>query len=99
MRVQKISWILYFVGSLLVFGSWVNLVSTGVGWIGWLMAIIGWAIPNFVSPKRERERIAVPVQAPISRAEEIEKLQLLRKESVITEEEFLEEKQRILREK
>ena len=45
-NVQSISWLLYLVGSLLVFGSWVDIVPAGVGWVGWLMALVGWAISH-----------------------------------------------------
>jgi hypothetical protein len=91
MKVSKISGILYIVGSLLVFGSWVNLVPTGLGWIGWLMALIGWGLSNASNTSRER------VVLPVSRADEIEKLDILRKEGVVTEEEFQLEKIRILK--
>ncbi len=94
MRLHKVSWVLYIVGSLLVFGSWVNLVPTGLGWIGWLMALVGWAVTG--ATNSSRERVAVSVVRPISRVEEIEKLDLLRREGVISEEEFLREKARLL---
>jgi hypothetical protein len=29
MGLQQVSWILYIVGSLLVFGSWIDIVPTG----------------------------------------------------------------------
>jgi hypothetical protein len=82
----RVSWVLYLVGSLLVFGSWVHLVPTGVGWIGWLMALAGWAIPaRRNSPS-----------AFASRADEIEHLVNLRQRNVLTDEEFEREKRRVL---
>ena len=36
---DRASWLLYLVGSLLVFGSWIDIVPNGLGWIGWLMAL------------------------------------------------------------
>lgn len=88
MSRHRISWLLYIVGSLLVFGSWVDLVPVWLSWIGWLMAICGWAIGN----TEKRQVIVTP-----SRTDELAKLDLLRKEGVVTEDEFQREKQRILR--
>jgi hypothetical protein len=89
MKTRRISWLLYLVGSLLVFGSWVDLVPTGLGWAGWLMALVGWAAGN--GPDRTGEG-----HTALSKAEQIEKLDHLRQRTVITEEEFLRAKQRLL---
>jgi hypothetical protein len=40
---DRVSWLLYLVGSLLVFASWMDIVPNDLGWIGWLMALGGWA--------------------------------------------------------
>jgi hypothetical protein len=88
MKRYKISWWLYIVGSLLVFGSWVNIVPAALGWCGWLMALGGWALSN--APRRQA--------VARSKANEIAKMDLLRKEGVVTEEEFQQEKARILQE-
>jgi putative oligomerization/nucleic acid binding protein len=88
-KTDHISWLLYFVGSLLVFGSWVDLVPTGLGWTGWLMALVGWAIGN-------RHSRSENGHTPLLKAEEIEKLDHLRQRNVISEEEFQREKQRLL---
>jgi len=93
----KISWACYLIGSLLVFGSWVSIVPTWLGWIGWLMALAGWAVGSLGS--RNQCRIERPAVRPFSKAEEIAKLDLLRKEDVISEEEFQAEKRRILNER
>lgn len=82
----QVSWVLYLAGSLLVFGSWIHLVPTDVGWIGWLMALAGWAIPA----RRQSQR------AFASRADEIEHLVSLRQRNVLTDEEFEREKRRVL---
>jgi putative oligomerization/nucleic acid binding protein len=84
---ERVSWLLYFVGSLLVFASWMDLVPNGLGWIGWLMALVGWAIGSRISPTEH---------APLSAAEQLEKLDNLRSRKVITEQEFQQEKQRLL---
>ena len=86
MNAQRASWALYVVGSLLVFGSWVDFVPTGLGFIGWLMALAGWAIRNV------RE---VDSQPQLSPAEQIEKLDMLRQKRVITDDEFQKEKRRL----
>ena len=84
---DRVSWFSYMVGSLLVFGSWVDLVPTGLGWIGWLMALVGWAVGN-------KNRSVAP-HSSLSKAEQIEKLDLLRHRNVLTEEEFQQEKRRL----
>jgi len=88
-KAERVSWLLYVVGSLLVFGSWVDLVPTGLGWIGWLMALVGWAIQTRRAPSDGS-------QTSISRAEEIERLDVLRHRNVISDEEFQKEKRRLL---
>ena len=42
--IAYISWILYIIGGLIVFSSYLNLVPPGVGWIGWVIAMIGWGL-------------------------------------------------------
>jgi hypothetical protein len=83
-NTDRISWLLYLVGSLLVFGSWVDLVPAGLGWIGWLMALGGWAAGSRQG------------HTSVSKAEQIEKLDHLRQRTVLTEEEFQQEKRRLL---
>jgi hypothetical protein len=83
------SWLLYLVGSLLVFGSWIDVVPPGLGWIGWLMALGGWAIGA-------KHHGSTELRTAISTAEQIEKLDHLRERSVISEDEFQREKRRLL---
>src|SRR5436190_21477339 len=78
-NTARITWLLYVVGSLLVFGSWVDLVPAGVGWIGWLMALGGWAAGS-------------RGHTSVSTAEQLEKLDHLRQRTVLTEEEFQQQK-------
>jgi hypothetical protein len=87
--IDRISWPLYLAGSLLVFGSWMNLVPTGLGWTGWLMALVGWAVGTRHNRSHEGH-------SSVSRAEQIEKLDQLRQRTVLTEEEFQREKRRLL---
>ena len=89
MTTASISGLLYFVGSLLVFGSWVDLVPTGLGWIGWLMALVGWAVGN-------RHDRSGDGRTAVSKAEQIEKLDHLRQRAVLTDDEFQREKRRLL---
>jgi Short C-terminal domain len=88
-NTERVNWLLYLVGSLLVFGSWVGLVPTRIGWMGWLMALLGWAVSTRRNPSDEPH-------VSMSRAEQIEKLDLLRHRNVITDEEFQQEKRRLL---
>jgi hypothetical protein len=80
---------MYLVGSLLVFCSWADLVPAGLGWTGWLIALVGWAAGN----RRHGTEDPYPLR---STAEQIEKLDHLRQRAVITEEEFQREKRRVL---
>ena len=89
MGTNRASWVMYFVGSALVFASWVNLVPTGLGWTGWLMALIGWAI----GARTDRGDHEHP---PMSNAEQLEKLDQLRRRNVLTEEEFQQQKRSVL---
>jgi hypothetical protein len=86
---DRVSWLLYVVGSLLVFGSWIDIVPDGLGWIGWLMALGGWAI----GARRYRPDYPHPLA---STAEQLEKLDALRQRNVITDEEFQQQKRRLL---
>jgi Short C-terminal domain len=86
---DRASWLLYLVGSLLVFGSWIDIVPNGLGWIGWLMALGGWAIGT------RRYRWDYPHPSG-SVADQIEKLDALRQRNVITDEEFQMQKRRLL---
>jgi hypothetical protein len=80
---------MYLVGSLLVFGSWMDLVPAGLGWAGWLIALVGWAAGNRRHGTEGRYTLE-------STGEQIEKLDHLRQRAVITEEEFQREKRRLL---
>jgi len=86
---DRASWLLYLVGSLLVFGSWIDIVPDGLGWLGWLMALGGWAFGT----RRYRWDYPHPSGAV---AEQIEKLDALRERNVITDEEFEIQKRRLL---
>lgn len=88
MSIYRISWPLYIIGSLLVFGSWVGLVPPALAWIGWFVAMGGWFVGNTQKRKTDTR----------SRANEIANLNVLRNEGVLTEDEFRKEKERILRE-
>jgi len=88
-KTDRVSWLLYLVGSVLVFGSWVDIVPTGLAWTGWLMALVGWAVGT-------RHNRSDDPHTSVSKAEQIEKLDRLRQRSVITEEEFQREKRRLL---
>jgi hypothetical protein len=83
---DRASWLLYLVGSLLVFGSWIDIVPNG---LGWLMALGGCAVGT------RRYRWDYPHPSG-SVAEQIEKLDALRQRNVIIDEEFQLQKRRLL---
>ena len=89
MKAERFSWWLYIVGSLLVFASWMDIVPTALGWIGWLIALLGWAMAD-------RSRPTDRPQPLLSKAEQLEKLDELRRRTVITDDEFQKEKSRLL---
>lgn len=91
--MQRVSWFLYIVGSLLVFGSWMSLVPPWLGWCGWLAALAGWGIGSWTGRTRSACAIARPAS---DRMASLERLALLHKEGVLSDEEFHREKQRIL---
>ena len=39
---------LYFFGTALVIGSWFNIVPARIGWMGWVLGMIGWIIPHYI---------------------------------------------------
>ena len=53
-------WVLYFTGCAIVLGSWVNLVSPGIGWIGWVMGMTGWLLG--MTPLARKESIDRQIQ-------------------------------------
>jgi protein-S-isoprenylcysteine O-methyltransferase Ste14 len=93
MRAYKISWVLWIIGTILVVGSWVGLVPAGLAWFGFGMSLVG-CVMGLVCRKPVRcERQVVAVY---STADEIAKLDLLRREGVLSEEEFRREKAELL---
>ena len=42
-----VTWIFYITGVLLVFGSYVGWVGTGIAWIGWCVGMVGLAMHYF----------------------------------------------------
>jgi Short C-terminal domain len=88
-KIDHVSRLLYFLGSLLVFGSWVDILPTSLGWTGWLMALVGWAVGSSCTRSNEPH-------TSMFKAEQIERLDLLRQRNVITEEDFQQEKRRLL---
>jgi hypothetical protein len=52
----RVSYVLYFVGTALVLGSWLGVVTGRIGWMGWIIAMIGWAIPHYIHWHTKRRR-------------------------------------------
>lgn len=84
MNLRQISGIFYAVGFCLVVGSWINLVSPAVGWIGWVIAMLGWGAQF------------LPGMRKLSVADELQKLENLRQQGTISEEQFEAAKARLL---
>jgi hypothetical protein len=84
MTLRTISWILYLVGIALVFGGYVNLVSPGVSWIGWLVGMTGWLM-GFIQKKGQTSKVT-----------ELERLSVLHQSGQLTDEEFSKAKANIV---
>jgi hypothetical protein len=83
---DRASWLLYLVGSLLVFGSWIHIVPDGLGWI---VALGGGQLGPDAIDRTTRTH-------PVPSAEQIEKLDALRQRNVITDDDFEPQKRRLL---
>jgi uncharacterized membrane protein len=99
MSTYSISRTLWIIGLLLVLGAWVGILPRSMAQLGWEMMVCGLIVRVCFRP-RIRHRIHHPHRErharPYSVADEISKLNLLRQEGVITEEEFQSEKARLL---
>lgn len=82
--LSHVSWACYVVGIAIILGSYVNVVSTGVGWIGWVIAMAGWAMQYLPAAKRE------------SVATKLERLARLRDRGEITNDEYERAKAEVL---
>jgi hypothetical protein len=80
--LRTVSWTLYLVGIAIILGSYLRLVSPGVGWIGWVVAMAGWLIGLTLRRKH-------PIVA------DLERLEALRAKGSITQEEFEQYKAQI----
>jgi len=52
----RVSYTLYFIGTALIVGSWVGIVPYRIGWMGWVISMIGWAIPHFITWQQKRRQ-------------------------------------------
>jgi hypothetical protein len=84
MNLRQVSWMLYIVGFALVAGSWFNIVSSQVGWIGFGIGIVSWAMAY------------LPGYRKASVSEELERLADLKRSGAIDEREFQEAKEKVL---
>ena len=84
MTLRTLSWILYLVGIALVLGGYLNLVSAGVSWIGWVIGMAGWLM-GFIPKKGQN-----------SKATELERLAVLHQSGQLTDEEFSKAKASIV---
>ena len=84
MNLRTISWILYVVGIAMVAGSWVRLISPGVGWVGWVIGMCGWGMSFLPAYRRE------------SLSGELQRLAQLHAAGQLTDAEFDQAKQTLL---
>ena len=82
--MYQLSWALYIVGFGIVIASWVNLVSSGIGWIGWIIGMAGFILGQVIHRRNPDV------------AKELERLSQLKDSGQITEQEYAEAKLRLL---
>ncbi len=80
----RVSWGLYVVGTALVIGSWINVVSGEIGWMGWVAGMIGWGL-GYVDQKSKKGGVA-----------ELERLSNLHQQGELSDEEFAAAKEKLL---
>ena len=51
---RKIMWTLYIVGFIIVIASYCRIVSSRIGWIGWIIGMIGFAMQFIKRPSEKR---------------------------------------------
>lgn len=81
---RAVAWALYLIGFALVVGSWLRLVSPGLGWAGWIVGMVGWGI--FQIPKMRKP-------TPEDRLRDLEELHL---KGLVSDEEYSLQRERIL---
>lgn len=74
-RMNRTTWILYLIGSALVFGSWLGVINPTVGWIGWLVAtgiaLLSWSRrPAQPCSGKPRRGATTPQSSPFTAEEE-----------------------------
>jgi len=82
--LRMITWTLYIVGLCIVAGSWIGIVPAGIGWLGWLIGMIGWAL--FYVPKMRGR----------TRADRLRELEQLHGQGLVSDEEFARQRDRII---
>ncbi len=51
MNAAQLAWFLWIPGTILIVLSWVNVVTPLVGWIGFGIALVGFAIGQFAGSR------------------------------------------------
>ena len=59
--LYKLSWAMWIVGTLLIVGSWINVVPNSIGWVGFGVALAG-TLLSFVAQSRVFARSASQVR-------------------------------------
>lgn len=91
MTLSGASWLLWLVGTLLIAGSWFQLVSAKIGWIGFAVAMLG-SVLSWCRPRPP----AAPPGPPSQGIVDLERLSDLRDRGVLSEEEFAAQKKKLL---
>lgn len=93
MSLNRLGWLVWIPGTVLVVMSWTGHVSPRVGWFGFLLGLAG----AFISWIPQRAAEPQPPPAPPTPLDEIAKLADLRDRGAITEDEFQRKKLDLLK--
>jgi hypothetical protein len=95
MRIYKIAWGFWIVGSIIVALSWVNAVTSKAGWIGWGVALFG-TVLSFLGKRSGPCDAVAPGPPPSTVVSDLDRLVLLRERGDITEEQYLRQRNALL---
>ena len=60
MELYKFAWLVWIGGTILIILSWNDTVSPEIGWIGFVLALIGVGLSFIPHLRTKREKPAVP---------------------------------------
>ena len=94
MALNRISWILWIGGTIVIVLSWTHAVTPQIGWIGWGVALAGTVLSLF-----GRRSCCAPAPGPAkpsSVVSDLDRLVQLRDRGDITEEQYLRQRNALL---